>query len=801
MKDLRRIFLFITILCSGLQAQNPLKAYQWRSHLAYNKAWSVTEYNNRIYCVTTIPDPGNDPFYKQSYQGLFYYDKSDNSYNRLSKVEGLSDVDPILVKRNPYNNTLFIGYDNANVDILHGDGVLNVSDIKRKQIIGSKKINSVTFSGRYALVSTSLGIVVIDTDNGDVKDSYILGPNGTYLNVYECAFDSTKIFAATSAGLYYAPLNSPNLSNFLEWTKETSLPSGPYNCVVNFRGTIIANFSRFIQSNQNPANLMQDTLYMFNGSSWIEYPYKVHDLYSYTIRKIVADDATNRVAFVDAVTIDVKDDTGGSVYRLWRYSLSEGITAYDFVFDSDPSRYWVADRILGLVAYKADISHQEALEYSRYVPNGPNTFLANDIKIHNKKIVVAPSFLSDYPGNSYFQEGLYINENETWRHVRKVTGGPFFDINCVAIDPTDDTHLYAGSYSGGVFEFKGDTVVNIYNNANSPLPLADASGGIDTRVTSVETDPDGNLWVGTAYSRKCITARDPAGSWHSLQFGNSVITDQLIVDKNKQVWLTTLTPGIVVYKHDGTFAAPTAANSYTISTADEDGKISGSVIYCLAEDKEGDIWIGTNKGVFVIYDPESIIANQSYKAQQIYIQENNVTKILFETEDVSCIAVDGANNKWIGTRKSGVFCVSPDGQKELYHFTKDNSPLFSNNIIEIAVNPENGEVFFSTEKGLISFQNTVTEGLEDFTNVYAYPNPVKPNYTGPVMIKGLIDGSSLKIIDVAGNFVYETIVEGGQAVWNTKNFKGERVASGVYMAMCAATDGSKKAVCKILVIN
>jgi sugar lactone lactonase YvrE len=800
MKKILAICFTCIALHHGSWAQNPLKEYQWRTHLSYNHAWSLAEYNNRMYCVIAIPDPGNDPYYKQFCQGLFYFNKGDNSYERLSKVEGLSDVDPVLVRRNPYNNTLFIGYDNANVDILHGDNVLNVSDIKRKQIIGSKKINSVTFNGKYALVSTSLGIVVIDTDNGDVKDSYILGPNGTYLNVYECTFSLTTIYAATSAGIYYAPINAPNLSNFLQWTREASLPVGPYNTIVNFKGTIITNFSKLLQSNMTVS--LQDSLYEFNGTSWVPYPYKGHDAYSYTIRKIIADDARNRIAFLDNFYIDIKDDAGTSISTMWRYSSTIDLSfgEYDLLFD-DNSYYWVADKNQGLVHCKADNTSPVALTYEHFIPNGPNTFLVNDIKIHDKKIIVAPIFLSDYPSNSYFQEGLYIYENETWRHVRKVLGGPYFDINSVTIDPADDTHLYAGSYGGGVLEFRGDSVVAVYNNTNSGLPIADGGGGIDSRVTSVETDADGNLWVASGYTKKCITARDAAGTWHSLQFANSVITDQLIVDKSKQVWVISLSPGIVVYKHDGSFAAPSTANSYTINTADEDGKISGSIIYCLTEDKDGDIWIGTNKGVFVIYDPESIIANQSYTAQQILIQENNITKVLFETEDISCITVDGANNKWVGTHKNGVFCVSPDGQKELHHFTKDNSPLFSDNIVEIAVNPQNGEVFFSTDKGMISFQNTVIEGLEEFTDVYAYPNPVKPAYTGPVMIKGLVSGSSLKIIDVAGNFVYETIVEGGQAVWNAKNFKGERVASGVYMAMCATTDGSKKAVCKIMVIN
>ncbi len=219
------------------------------------------------------------------------------------------------------------------------------------------------------------------------------------------------------------------------------------------------------------------------------------------------------------------------------------------------------------------------------------------------------------------------------------------------------------------------------------------------------------------------------------------------------------------------------------------------------QDTEGDIWIGTNKGIYVIYDPENVAEKGGVNAQQIFIEEEGATKILFETEDVKCIAVDGANNKWIGTNKNGVFCISPDGQKELFHFTKENSPLFSNAIIEIAVNQNTGEVFITTDKGLISFQNTIIEGNEKFDDVYAYPNPVRDNYTGPIIIKGLVANTIVKITDISGSIVRELNSEGGQAIWDAKNFKGKKVGTGVYMVFCTNQDGSQKIATKVVVIN
>jgi hypothetical protein len=232
------------------------------------------------------------------------------------------------------------------------------------------------------------------------------------------------------------------------------------------------------------------------------------------------------------------------------------------------------------------------------------------------------------------------------------------------------------------------------------------------------------------------------------------------------------------------------------------GGLPSTEVISIAEDKNGDIWVGTDKGVVVFYNPESIFAQSGgWDAQPIYIAQDGKTQLLLQTDEVSAITVDGANNKWCGTRSSGIYCFSEDGQKELYHFTTDNSPIFSNTIIDVKIDPQTGEVFIVTDKGTLSFQNIVTEGFDNFTRVYAYPNPVKPNYEGPILIHGMINGSIVKILDVAGNFVYETVAKGGQAMWDGKNFSGQRAASGVYVVLCATSDGDQKIMTKILLLN
>jgi flagellar hook assembly protein FlgD len=145
--------------------------------------------------------------------------------------------------------------------------------------------------------------------------------------------------------------------------------------------------------------------------------------------------------------------------------------------------------------------------------------------------------------------------------------------------------------------------------------------------------------------------------------------------------------------------------------------------------------------------------------------------------------------------------MSEDGTTELQHFTTDNSPLVSDNIITIAINQGNGEVFFGTEKGIISYKGTATEGALTHTDVYAYPNPVRESYTGTIAIKGLVTDADVKITDISGALIYQTKALGGQAVWDGKNFVGEKAHTGIYLVFSTNEDGSQTVVTKIMIVN
>jgi hypothetical protein len=278
------------------------------------------------------------------------------------------------------------------------------------------------------------------------------------------------------------------------------------------------------------------------------------------------------------------------------------------------------------------------------------------------------------------------------------------------------------------------------------------------------------------------------------------------IDHLGQKWIVMRpTQYIVVFNDNGTPDNPSDdLQAKLLSSATNNGAIPGSGVFSLAVDKDGEIWVGTDEGLAVFYSPENVFTNYNFDAQRILIPRNDGTglaDILLEFEVITAIAVDGANNKWVGTENSGVYMFSPDGLSEIHHFTIDNSPLLSNSVLSISINNLSGEVFFGTANGIISYKSTATEGGTTYENVYAYPNPVRPGYSGPIAIKGLVNEANFKITDLNGSLVYSGIAEGGQAIWNGQTQSGRGVQTGVYLVFITNDDGSETMVTKILFMN
>ncbi len=738
---------------------------EWRDHLPYSHALKVTEAENKIYCSTDI--------------SLFSYNKDDNSIEKLSKISGLSDIGFSSIEYSKENKVLLIAYSNGNIDLIENNTIYNISDIKRKQITGNKTINNIMFIDHYAYLSCGFGIVVLDIERKEIKDTYYIGENGSYINVFEMTFDGDSLYAATESGIYKADINCPNLLDFANWTKITNFPN--YNNKFN----TITYFNDKIYVNYDSGEWAGDTIYIYDNGSWSYFDT------SYHFRNYALATCYEKLIFASNNVVNVIDKEGTRTHHIDTYTYSDNPfspRAKDAILDKDDV-LWVADNRKGLIKH---ITNGYTISYESIFPNGPLYKNVVDISIENDVLWAASGGIWSY-------KGVYEFINEQWNSY-EIAG--IFQIYSICINPYNPNYVYAGSVGCGVLEFYNHNLLNIYNDTNSSLQKIDEY----VCVGGLALDSDNNLWVTNSMVTEPISVKTPDGTWKSFKCGglinvSAVVTD-IIVTKQNHKW-------IVISGGGGLFALDVNSTIDNIdddkykrfSILDENGAIINNTIFSIAEDLEGTIWIGTAQGVVVYYNPENVFSDENFYAQRIIIDIDGSAQYLLETETVSAIAIDGANRKWFGTESSGVFLMSEDGTEQIFNFNTDNSPLLSNVITSIAINHNTGEVFFGTDKGIVSYKSTATKGDDEFNQVYVYPNPVRENYSGLITIKGLVSASNVKITDISGNIVYETTAQGGQAIWDGKNFSGKKVHTGVYLVFCSNEDGSKTFVTKLLFIN
>lgn len=391
------------------------------------------------------------------------------------------------------------------------------------------------------------------------------------------------------------------------------------------------------------------------------------------------------------------------------------------------------------------------------------------------------------------------------------------DINCVVQDFQDKTHHFAASAGEGIYEFRDGRFVNWYSMHNSPLESAlpdEPSKNNYVRVNGLIYDKEDNLWMVS-----CGVAKNPVqvlrknGSWVSLNYPEATERSNFgrtIFDKRGWLWATSSrieSGGVFCLNYNGTIE-DTSDDQHKFITqfTNQDGTILEQLaVYCIAEDKEGAIWIGTNKGPLVLNNPSRYF-NDNFYCTQIKIPRNDgsdLADFLLVNEAINAIAVDGANRKWIGTAANGIYLLSADGMETVHHFTEENSPLLSNSIESIAIHPRTGEVFIGTGKGLVSYQSDATEAENNFkeSNVRAYPNPVRPDYDGVITVTGMVYDSDVKIVDTAGHLIYQGTSLGGQFTWNGRNKQGKRVSTGIYMVLAADSEGKEGVVTKIAFVR
>ena len=744
---MKNLILSILLICPQfIIAQNNIPTGAWRTHYSYNTTISITQSNNDVYAA--------------SFSGLYIVDKTDKSITSLTKLNGLSETGISVINYNSTTNTLLISYENGQIDLIADNIISSISDIKLSDIFNSKLSHHMNESGILTYLSTDFGLIEIDTEVQRIKESYLnLSTTGDNLKIFASTIYNDSLFLATETGVIAGSL-AENLKDFTKW-KRFGITEG----INQERAQVIGLY------NGKPitGNLSQGLLTYENGN-WM------------ALGELVGTDFTSIESNVSTMV-----SASGKIYELTNLGLKEVISSHLVMGNSaifDNTHYWIADGQNGLV-------HINEASHESIYPNGP--FFNDIVKLKSvqNKIFAIPSFKDGNGAPLLNNAGFSVFENGEWENYNS-TGYPntnsiptFLDISAVSYLASGEIVFSSFGY-GLLFWSNGN--FEIINENNSPI-INSSPPDRSVLIADIAND-NSNLWVlnNSTSSSLHVYARD--NSWVTYSPPSSVSSAKQIESTPwGEQWIainSTAGGGIVVYNTNG---------EELILKSDGLGTIPSNSINQILLDKEDKIWIATTKGVVYYQFPFSIIEDPTQEAIIPIID----SQLLFNNENVNCLAVDGGNRIWMGTNK-GVWLFANDGSELIEHFNTENSPLLSDVVTNIAIDDSSGEVFFSTDKGLISYRGSGT-----ITRTYAspkiFPNPVAPGFTGVITIEGVPTNSEIKITDASGRLVINIEANGNTAIWDMNSAYSNQVGTGVYFVFVSSSDGTNTQIGKIAIVK
>lgn len=763
-----KLLLFLLILLTSAQVMAQLQPVgQWREHLEYKSTLRVTQSAGKIFAAGKF--------------GAYSVTKADGEIERQNKVTGLNDIGIRSIQYNPVNEKLMIAYNNSNIDVLYRNDIFNIPYVLRSTISGDKNIYNITYAGENAYLSSGIGVIVIDMNKYEVSNTYIIGNNGGNVRVNGFAADAAKFYAASEEGLKAANQNSPNLSDYRNWTLlsgANGLPAGPVKQVLFLQNKIIAQYF--------------NSLYVLNGNSW---------------QLLYNDDwRWENVNASDGTILICQEKNDWNQRRVISLNNSGTIVTtvqnntqlrYPFQAVKNGNEIWIADFEKGLVKAEGTV-------FANYAINSPYGKLDGEMFFYKSALYVAGGSINEAWNYQFNGSGFFTFQDGVWKDYNRSNTAwmdTVFDIITIAVDPRNDM-VYAGSFGGGLVEFESQTKYKLYKQ-NSPLNVTVGDPN-SYRVGGLAFDSENNLWVSNFGGSNNFLVKKADGNWRQFRVPfliNDNMVGAIVIDDANQKWIQVPQGnGVFCFNHGSSIDNTGDDRWKWFQTGRGNGNLPDNAVNCIAKDKDGFIWLGTAKGIGIIQCPGEVFTANGCESFQPVVQFDNFAGLLFQNEDVKAIAVDGANRKWIGTR-NGVWLISADGEKIIERFTAENSPLLSNEIIRIVIDPVSGEVFFSTFNGICSYRGTATEGADKNENVLVFPSPVPPGYEGTIAIRGLANNAFVKITELNGRLVYQTRALGGQAVWNGRDYKNQRASSGVYLVLVTDETGTEKIVTKIVFIK
>ena len=745
-------------------------AREWTAYMSYHNA--------------TYNQPAAGMIYSLCNGSIYSYRPGDTKVNTFSKATGLSDCSIKLMRYNKAEGAFLLVYDNYNMDVVGtNDSITNMPEYKNSNL-EDKTVNDVTMNGYNAYLATNSGVVVANMKRREFSSTYKFG-----VAVTSCACIGSQIFASSAKGVYCGNTDE-NLLEAGNWKHLSTLVA---DHLLPFNGKLYAHTGdgiyRLDMESGNAEKILNGVFTYYNMYDGV-------GVFGNAAQIVMMDNNENQK------TLNVDND-----FQMLSY---------------DGSQYWASRGNQGLQPFTLQNDSLKPAS-DAIIPNSPIRNLTYFLTYTaNNRLLVGGGSLNYtykfYPGTVMaFDNGKWINFDEDSIAIK--TGIPYENVTSVIEDPKDDTHHFVSAAGGGLYEFRNAHFVKLYSYDNSPLTTilpGDAHPKQYVRTAGLTYDKNGNLWILNNQVDSILKIWMADGSWKRFYFNTLAgfpTFDKILLDSRGIAWITHRRTTSVHFAgvlgfYFGNSIEDESDDSWKFRyqfTNQDNTTYSLNQVYDVAEDRDGYIWIGTNQGPFVLTNPASFFED-SPVFTQVKVPRNDGTDYadyLLTGVPITCIAVDGGNRKWFGTNGNGVYLVSADGVTTIHHFTAENSPLLSNVIYSLAIQPKTGEVMIGTDAGLIGYRSDATEPAETLqkSNVKVYPNPVRPDFEGNVRVDGLSFDSDVKITTVSGQVVAQGRSVGGTFTWNLRDKSGRHVSTGVYYVVAADEAGKKGAVAKFLVVK
>ena len=757
----------------------------WEGYFSYNQVNEVVTGRNKVYAA--------------SENAIFSFDSQTKTLEEITTIQGLSGETISTIYYSEVYELLVVGYENGLIEIVfdEDDDILTVVDIVNKSTIldGDKKINHINANENNVYLSTGYGISVFDLERLEFGDTYFIGDGGIQIEESQTTIFGDYIYAACldGGGLKKAPIASPNLIDYKNWEQVSN-------------GDFLS-----VQTNESK-------LYTINTGKRL---YEINNDVL-TSLLVFADTPLKTTSLNEKLIVTTKNDV--FVYDVDFNLLAKASDNADFntnfnAATIDADNIYIGTDNFGVLS----TSILNPLNYEEIHPDGPllNTPFSIQADVNGVWVTYGDYTLdyNPYPlnarGVSHLTKGFWINTDYSDLFGAR-------SLNAISVNPSNINQAFVSSFFSGLLEFNNNEPTVLYNQNNSGLEslvIPTNPSYVDIRVGESIFDNTGLLWTITSRVEKPLKSYNPTNNqWVSYSFesliedalNDNLGFDKLVIDRNNTKWIASYSKGVIGFNENN--------GSPLLKNIDEvDGNLPVNSVRALAADDRNQLWIGTDKGLRVLYNTSGFFTDDNSTAEEVIILEDGIARELLSEQYITDIKVDGANNKWIGTIDAGVFYLSSDGQETIYHFTTDNSPLPSNAISEISIEETNSIIYLATDRGLVSFKSGGSGSSEDLETVYAYPNPVRPNFDiveKKVKIKNISDNVNIKITDIEGNLVaeaqsrinlrynnYNLEIDGGTVFWNGRNMANNVVSSGVYLIMISDLDTFETKVVKLMVVR